>query len=171
MALSSLPAVGLFLFHNRQLSDMRKRYYLVSVFVAGKCVHSHFSEELDDLVTIVALYPRCELSIYDMNTLRALTRDEIYAEVVKARERCKDAMEKREAIPSPLPEPEDKTQPVKRVKNWKRTVLCVETKQVFNSVRDCSDHIGLPYTTIVNCIKNKNATRGLHFITIDEDEN
>lgn len=144
--------------------------YLVSVFVSGKCIHSYFSDNLDDLVTIVALYPHCELSIYDMTNLRSLKRDEIYEEVVKSRQRFKVAMEKRVSAPLPPIEPVDKPQPQKRVKNWKRTVLCIETGQVFNSVRDCSDHIGLPYTTIVNCIKNKNATRGLHFAIVDNNE-
>ena len=144
--------------------------YLVSVFVAGKCVHTYYSDDLDELVTVVALYPHCDLSICDMGVLRTLTPDEIYCEVQQSRRRCREAMERRAETSSPPPEPEDSPGPKRRMKNWKRPVLCVETGQVFGSVRECSDHTGLPYMTITNCIKNGNATRGLHFAIMKKKE-
>lgn len=145
--------------------------YLVSAFLEGKCVHSYFSSNLDDLVTINALYKGCILSIFDMQTLKSLTAAEISEELVKSRLRWKRSLHPQPVRPEPIVEKE-KPEPQKHPKCWKRTVLCVETGRVFNSVRECSEHIGLPYMTIVNCIKNKNATRGLHFITVDnEDEN
>lgn len=145
--------------------------YLVSVFMGGKCVHSYFSNDLDDLVTITALYKGCDLSIYNLIQYRSLKPDEIYEEVVKSRQRWKESFEKHEETPPPPPpEITDKPKPQKRIKYWKRPVVCMETGQVFGSVRECSDHIGLPYMTITNCIKNKNATRGLHFAIVETTE-
>lgn len=54
-------------------------------------------------------------------------------------------------------------------KDWSRTIRCVETGQLFATMRECSKHTGIPYMTIVNCVKNKNATRGLHFVLHDGD--
>lgn len=143
--------------------------YLVSVVIAGKCVHSYFSSNLDDLVTIKALYKGCEISIFDMERLIALTASEITEELVKSRLRWKNSLHPEPVQPEPVVE-EEKPKVQKHPKCWKRTVLCVETGQIFDSVRECSEHIGLPYMTIVNCIKNKNATRGLHFTAIDNQD-
>lgn len=49
-------------------------------------------------------------------------------------------------------------------RSWNKWVKCVETGQVFPSVRECSNQMGIPYTTIINCVKNGNATRGYHFV-------
>ncbi len=54
-------------------------------------------------------------------------------------------------------------------KGWERPVLCVETGQVFPTIRDCSEKTGIPYMTISNCIRRKNATRGVHFAFTDEE--
>ena len=54
-------------------------------------------------------------------------------------------------------------------KYWCKTIRCVETDQMFATIRDCSIKTGIPYMTIVNCIKNKNATRELHFVLHDGD--
>ena len=51
----------------------------------------------------------------------------------------------------------------------KKPIRCVETGEVFESVRDCSNKMDIPYMTIYNCGKNKNAhnTTGLHFEKVD----
>lgn len=54
-------------------------------------------------------------------------------------------------------------------KDWSKTILCVETGQIYATIRECSNQTGIPYMTIVNCIKNGNATRGLHFVVHDGD--
>lgn len=145
--------------------------YLVSVVIAGKCVHSYFSSNLDDLVTIKALYKGCVLGIFDMSTLTALTPAEIAEELTKSRLRWKKSLQPElEPEPEPVIEEEKKPEPQKHPKCWKRRVICEETGQIFDSVRECSEHIGLPYMTIVNCIKNKNATRGLHFTAVENKE-
>lgn len=47
---------------------------------------------------------------------------------------------------------------------WNKWIRCVETGQVFPTVRECSKQMGIPYMTIINCVKNGNATRGYHFV-------
>lgn len=142
--------------------------FLVSVFIKGKCVHSYFSPNLDDLVTIKALYKGCELGIYDFEIPAPLSNEAVAAEVIKSRKRWKESLQRKRQVPAPkIEKPVKPKIHKKRIKYWKRRVICVETGQIFGSVRECSNRIGLPYTTIVNCIKNKNATRGLHFSLVE----
>ena len=71
-----------------------------------------------------------------------------------------------ESVNTDLPtKPEIKTK-----KTWNKFVKCVETDQIFQSVRDCSEKTGIPYMTITNCIKNKNATRGFHFVLCEVED-
>lgn len=55
------------------------------------------------------------------------------------------------------------------VKHWGRPIMCVETGQIFSSIRDCSKEMGIRYTTIYNCLKRKNATRGYHFVNYKKE--
>lgn len=145
--------------------------YLVSVFLNGRCVHSYFSDNLDDLVTIMAMYRRCGLSIFDFTVFRSLSYGEIADEVAASRMRWKKSLERqKEKETPPAAEEEKEPLPNKPQKKWKLPVMCVETGQVFKSLTECSNHIGLPYMTIMNCIKNKNATRGLHFMVVEPED-
>lgn len=49
-------------------------------------------------------------------------------------------------------------------RTWNKWIRCVETGQVFPTVRECSNQMKIPYTTIINCVKKGNATRGYHFV-------
>lgn len=44
-----------------------------------------------------------------------------------------------------------------------RPVVCVETGERFNSIRECSDHFGIPYKAIWNSMEFGKPRRGLHF--------
>lgn len=50
-------------------------------------------------------------------------------------------------------------------RTWNTPIRCVETDTEYKSVRDCSSATGIPYMTIYNCVKNKNAHKqtGFHF--------
>lgn len=147
------------------------RNYLVSVFMGGKNVYSYYSDTLDELVTIHALYRGGEISIFDLRSLVSLTAKQVRNEIHKSGMRWKRSLERvvEDEVISP---PVVACKPIK--KRWERCVRCVETGQVFSSIRECSKAVGIPYMTIVNCIKRKNATRGLHFenyIPVNDDEN
>lgn len=47
---------------------------------------------------------------------------------------------------------------------WNKWIKCLETGRVFPTVRECSNQMGIPYMTIINCVKNGNATRNFHFV-------
>lgn len=143
-----------------------KHNYLVSVLVDGKTVNSYFSENLDDLVTIKAIHKKCKIQIYDLDNFVRLTPKQVEREIIKSGMRWKKSMEKEkpDIIETTHETPKEKAKKEKRKKNWERPVLCVETGQVFSSIRECSNKLGIPYMTITNCIKNKNATRGVHFV-------
>ena len=141
-----------------------KHNYLVSVFVDGKNVNSYFSENLDDLVTIKALHKNCDISIFDFDNFVRFTQDQVEREIIRSGKRWKESLDKPKIEETIPPQPKEKPKKEKRKKYWQRPVLCVETGQVFGSIRECSDKLGIPYMTICNCIKNKNATRGVHFV-------
>lgn len=143
---------------------MAKHNYLVSVFVDGKNENSYFSENLDDLVTIKAVHKDCEISIFDLTTFTRMSMAQVEIEIKKSGERWKKSKFMVAAVPKRT---EQKKKVAKAKKcGWERPVRCVETGQVFRSIRDCCEKTGIPYMTIVNCIKNKNATRGVHFANV-----
>lgn len=141
--------------------------YFVSVFVAGKNVSSYWSDNLDDLVTIKAMYKGCDICIFDFHNFAQLSVEDVQREIGLASSRWRKSLEK----PAPivvleeLPSEEVAAKPKKSKprKYWERPVMCVETGQVFASIRECSDKLGIPYMTIANCIRRGNTTRGVHF--------
>lgn len=142
---------------------MEKHNYLVSVFENGKNVNSYFSDNLDDLITIKALHKNCEISIFDLKEYSTLPREQVDLEIQKSGERWKRTLWRYVEQPPP---PKPTTTPKQKTKGWERRVMCKETGQVFHSIRDCCEKTGIPYMTIVNCIKNGNATRGVHFVNL-----
>ena len=139
--------------------------YFVSVFVKDRYANSYFSKNLDDLVTIKALHKDCEICIFDLEDFVRFTPEQVENEIQNSGKRWKMSLMKRqEYIEEVEKEEEQKPKPTKNKKYWERAVICVETGQIFGSIRECSERIGIPYMTIVNCIKNGNATRCLHFV-------
>lgn len=141
---------------------MTQYNYLVAVFVDGKNVNLYFSENLDELVTVKAMYKKGELDIFDLKNNMRLSNKLVENEIVKAKNRWHNRpieyVEEKEVQPR-----FDLLQHVKSLNSWKRPVLCIETGQVFKTIRECSEITGIPYMTVVNCIKNGNSTRGVHF--------
>lgn len=72
-----------------------------------------------------------------------------------------DLSEKVETAETGIP-PSEQFQKPKRP--WNKWIKCVETGLVFPTIRECCNSMGIPYMTIYNCIKNKNSTRGYHFV-------
>lgn len=135
--------------------------FFVSVFVEGKNISSYYSESLDELVTVKAIYKNCKIFILDMNTFQMLGEEEVEKEIIKSGKRWRAIFGKTQILKER--NLNNITTPRIKKNNWARKVVCVETNEVFDSMRRCSEVLGIPYTTIVNCIKNKNPTRGVHF--------
>jgi hypothetical protein len=145
-----------------------KNNYFVSVFVGGKNVNSYYLGSLDDLPDIKFRYKECEISILDLHTFEQYPREQVEKEIQEAIMRCVRPKEK----PSEVVKVEvvKKPKKVKPKKYWDRPVLCVETGEVFKTIKECSIKTGIPYMTITNCIKNGNPTRGLHFVNAPKEK-
>lgn len=142
--------------------------YLVSVFEGGKNIYSCFSRDLADLVTIRAIYRTGEIHVFDLDQFETLTERQVEEEVRRSGIRWKREMENlRRMKTGKPPPPSAPSRKQERVHVWKRSVRCVETGQVFGTIRECSKATGIPYMTIFNCLKNRNATRGLHFVPVE----
>lgn len=141
---------------------MKKHNYLVSVFVDGRNVNTYFSENLDDLVTIKALHKNCEINIFDLNSFVIFSRNMVDSEIKKSCERWKDSVVNhvKEDVPPSIPT--GKHDKVK--KYWERPIKCIETGQVFSSIRECSEHLGISHKSIWNAINSGKERFGLHFV-------
>jgi len=142
---------------------MVRHNYLVSVFEDGKNVNLYFLDNLYEIIIIKARHKDCEIGIFDIDNCVRFTPSQVEREIIKAGKHWKKSLEKQKDAEPIVEKPKEKPKKEKQKKNWERPVLCVETGQVFSSIRECSDKLGIPYMTITNCIKNKNATRGVHF--------
>ena len=150
---------------------MKKHNYLVSVFVGGRNVNSYYSENLDDLVTIKALHKNCEIEIFNYSDFSYLSEEQVAAEIRKSGERWKKSKDSPvgEATGTVAKKPFSKRrQKVK--KYWERPIVCVETGQVFSSIKECSDHLGISHKSIWNAINSGNPRRGLHFVNATKTE-
>lgn len=139
--------------------------YLVSVFVDGKHVNSYFSDNLDDLITIKALHKDCEIDIFDIVEFVHYSHEQVEREIARCGSLWKKSLayaRMREEPKKPVRE-EEKPKRKKTKKYWDRPVRCVETGQVFGSIRECCDHLGLSYKSVWNAIKSGNGRCGLHF--------
>lgn len=56
------------------------------------------------------------------------------------------------------------TTPNQQKHPWNKWVRCVETGQLFPSVTECSNQMGLPYKSVWNAINNGCARAGYHFV-------
>ena len=50
-----------------------------------------------------------------------------------------------------------------------RPVMCVETGERFNSIRECSEHFGIPYKAVWNSIVFGYPRKGYHFKDANEN--
>ena len=142
-----------------------KHNYFVSVFVDGKNVNSYFSDNLDDLITIKALHKDCEITIFDINNFVHYSHEQVEHEIVKSGQRWKKSLKiPRFRVEYPKHIVPDRPKKQKFKKYWDRPVKCVETGQVFKSIRECCDHLGLSYKSVWNAINSGNGRCGLHFI-------
>ena len=141
---------------------MKKHNYLVSVFVRGRNVNSYFSENLDDLITIKALHKDCEINIFDLQSFSTMPKEQVEIEIKKSGERWKKSIDKIAMETQHIArQPSIKHKKVK--KYWERPVMCVETGQLFSSIRECSEHLGISHKSVWNAINSGKPRHGLHF--------
>lgn len=140
--------------------------YLVSVFVDGKNVNSYFSDNLDDLVTIKALHRKCRIEIFDIKNFVHYSPVQVKDEIEKSYHRWKRQVDMPYVRGVPERVPVVREQKKKTKKYWDVPIRCVETGQVFGTIRECCDHLGLSYKSVWNAINNGKGRCGLHFVKI-----
>lgn len=64
---------------------------------------------------------------------------------------------------------EKNTQKTRIKKIWERSCRCLETGMIYESIRECSRQVGIPYKSIYNSIKSGNSRNGLHFAFENSD--
>lgn len=122
---------------------MRNKYnYLVAVFKDNKNCGLYYSEDLSDLPVIRAMHRHCELQISNLCDV-VMMREEEAAAIERQKQREFE-------------------------KGWSFRIKCVETGQVYRSIRDCSLRKGLPYKRLYAAVFDEEEIDGLHFV-IDKD--
>ena len=53
---------------------------------------------------------------------------------------------------------------------WEKKVVCIETGEVFPSIRECSRCHGIIYRSLVNAIKSGKSRKGLHFALVKNSD-
>lgn len=134
--------------------------YLITVSSERKHIGSYYSEALTEIASLKAVNKGCEISVYDMNNMRYLGKEEILTMAAMATK-----------LPEGEPKPIEEKKPVpksrrKASKMWERPVRCVETRQVFKSIRICSEKLGIAYKAIWNAINSGRPRKGLHFVNV-----
>lgn len=138
--------------------------FFVSVFVKDKYVNSYFSENLDDLVTIKALHKDCEIFIFDLEDFVLFTKEQVETEISKSGLRWRESINTANySVLSSEKVEKKKEKKGKPKKYWKTPVVCIETGQVFGSIRECCERLGLSHKSVWNSINSGNARNGLHF--------
>lgn len=51
--------------------------------------------------------------------------------------------------------------------SWNKAIMCVETKQIFPSIKECSKKYGIAYKSLYNAIRSGSPRKGLHFVLYD----
>lgn len=149
--------------------------YFVAVYVGGKNSHSFYADDLDMLVTINTLLRGCEIDVLEMQDCRLLSREEVSAEIRRSGAKVRDQLEGRkeaEVTPPPVVTivPSPVKQPYRPKKYWERKVRCVETGQVFRSIRECCEQLGISHKSLWNALNSKRPRNGLHFVEVKEKQ-
>jgi hypothetical protein len=113
---------------------MGRTNYLIAVIKGDKVVNLHWSKALEELDTIKMLNPNC---------------------IVEVTRPVDGIMEK---IVNPV-----HLKPYSRNGKSANNVICVETGEVYVSVRDCSNKTGIPQRNIYQSIRQGGYTRGVRF--------
>ena len=112
--------------------------YFVHFVSNGKVVNSEFCRTLDEVKVLRAI---ASGKGYDFEVFN------LY-----------DGKEEPESV-------ETVSEPTKQKIVWERSVRCIETGQVFSSIRECSEHFGISHKSIWNAIRNGKPRHGLHFVS------
>ena len=121
---------------------MRKPNYLVSIYVADKCVELFYSEDLCELHVCRLLHKGCEIEVHDMRKFCPMPNGDINKRERESVKKFKERKDKKE-----IPE----------------SVVCLETKEIFPSVSVCADEIGIQPSKLMDGIMRLVTVQGHHY--------
>lgn len=124
----------------------KRTNYLVAVVSNGECRHLFYSHDLSDLPMLKEMYRGCSFEIADLRPYREISKKS--AKVVT---------------------PQKAFLMHKRGKGATK-VLCRTTGKVFDSVKACSEELGIPVMTIYQAIRRNFAASKMYFEYLIEDE-
>jgi len=113
--------------------------YVVYCFIGGKCVGTHYSNDIAEIPYIKAIYKGCEVEVYRLSD---------YHEVSK------------EILIKPALKKQNKKKSLRRVK-------VAETGEVFSSLHQCCKVLSIPYKAAYTAIKKGRAVRGYNLSYIE----
>lgn len=120
------------------MAETSSTTFLTCYYKNGKVVDQHFLN-----------------SPGEVKTLEALGRSKGY-EVETFAFECDSTHEvPKETLPEKVKQPK---------RPWNKWIRCIETGQLFPSVREASTQLGLPYKSVWNAINNGFARYGMHFV-------
>lgn len=137
--------------------------YLIYVFdKEGRNIKDYPTDHLEQLAIISAVHKGCKLEVFDFQTFSRMSAESVRCEVENARKGL------RRDISTPKKEINIKVEAEKKrrrqKKFWTRPVKCVETGQVFSSIRACSAHFNLPHKAVWNALRSGSERNGYHFV-------
>lgn len=126
--------------------------YLVSFTKKGKVVDLYFLQTVDEVevFTAIAHSRGCKVEFFRLN------------DDVPAQELNKEPIESKEPSEAPK-KPTNYTY-------WERPVQCLETGEIFPSIKECAKKYGISYKSLYNCIRSGNPRKGLHFFFSQEGQ-
>ncbi len=117
----------------------KKNRYFVSVVVGDKCVSLFYSEDLCETHVCRALFKGCEIIVFDLEGMGFVPH-----EVIEEIERKTKRSIREEVMP--------------------QHVVCVETKEIFRSLSDCSSLIGVTSASLASAIYSLATVNGKHYL-------
>ena len=123
------------------MAETSKITFIIAYCKNNKVIDQHFINSLDEVKTLEALG---RSKGYEVETF-SVERDSTH-EVPKV------------TLPEKVKQPK---------RPWNKWIRCIETDQLFPSVRACSNTLGLPYKSVWNALSNGLARDGMHFVYED----
>lgn len=144
-----------------------EKNYLIYIFCKKKYIHSFYTDEIEDVVSYSRAFRDCEIKVLDLQELKFLTKSEMNMKIMATSlEKLKAGISSKPIKMEFIPEKQSKIK-----KYWKQPIKCVETGEIFSSVRECSKHFKIPYKSLWNAINSGNARDGYHFINVKGETN
>lgn len=144
-------------------SGWKIKRYCVGVFREGKYIDSIYTNRLYPVLDRWSKNDEYEILVHDIIEYNELTNSDVNKVMIDEIKEMLESMPMEELVEQIERLEQREQKPTTIRQQWACPVLCVETGKAYASIRECSDDMGIPYMTILNCARRGNANRGYHF--------